>query len=466
MKEIDPPGIVRADENHETCLANAAALGRRVVTDSLACGEWLLKAKAVCPHGQWLASLAKYGFSERTAQRLMAAARNKHQIRQLSDLDEASIPDLIEDRPSVPRTLDSITGELYEQLVTFPPDHRDGPAMLRRALNMGELLSAARERVGEEQWWTWFDATVDFTRSLGEAYMHLHAEAGSLAAVSLDDAIRGLGDRFCLYPEPIVPSQLPAPTLPEPLAILGRAGLLDDDALVELVKIRDDYGSEILEWVNPDTVNPEPLTIDDVLYFMNCVLRPLDRLWPIGSPNPWKATASRTAALSAVLEAVNQLQTERFVTRRGAVQCWERTALFFGSMAALCHSLIRDPGDLTVARIIRRHVAKWRQSLHTALYVFLTHDRPERVQTADGKPTEGEWWGYHSDLRHAGILEEVKEIKEAQSGRYPALVGGYKRFRNDVFERGTYLLPSAYQEWWHDAEVDVEVQEAGAAKTA
>jgi hypothetical protein len=28
MKEIDPPAIMRADVNHETCLANAAALGR------------------------------------------------------------------------------------------------------------------------------------------------------------------------------------------------------------------------------------------------------------------------------------------------------------------------------------------------------------------------------------------------------------------------------------------------------
>jgi hypothetical protein len=78
MNELtNPPAVVRAAEDFETCLQNAAALGRRVVADSIACGNWLIKAKDACPHGQWLPSLKKYGFTPRTTQRLMAAARAK-----------------------------------------------------------------------------------------------------------------------------------------------------------------------------------------------------------------------------------------------------------------------------------------------------------------------------------------------------------------------------------------------------
>jgi hypothetical protein len=89
LEQTNPPAaIVRAHEDLETCLANAERCGRRIVKDSLECGEWLLKAKAACPHGQWLPSLAKHGFSVRTAQRLMEKARaGRDQIRQLSHLE-------------------------------------------------------------------------------------------------------------------------------------------------------------------------------------------------------------------------------------------------------------------------------------------------------------------------------------------------------------------------------------------
>jgi hypothetical protein len=46
------PPLVPPAEDLETCLRAAAAHARRVVTDSLAYGEWLLKAKVACPHGQ------------------------------------------------------------------------------------------------------------------------------------------------------------------------------------------------------------------------------------------------------------------------------------------------------------------------------------------------------------------------------------------------------------------------------
>jgi hypothetical protein len=99
---LNPPAIVRAAEDADNYFKQAAACARRIVADSLACGEWILKAKAACPHGQWLPKLKEYGFSERTSQRLMAKARKKDQIRHLSDLEE--------DAPSV------TTPELRQEL--------------------------------------------------------------------------------------------------------------------------------------------------------------------------------------------------------------------------------------------------------------------------------------------------------------------------------------------------------------
>jgi len=86
MSEIIPPAIVRPAEDLETCLANAQQHATRIASDSIAAGEWLIKAKAACPHGQWLPSLAKHGFTPRTAQRLMEAAKEKGKYDTLSYL--------------------------------------------------------------------------------------------------------------------------------------------------------------------------------------------------------------------------------------------------------------------------------------------------------------------------------------------------------------------------------------------
>src|SRR5216684_3043673 len=86
MNTLNPPALVRQAEDLETCLANAQSHAKRIVQDAVAAGEWLIKAKAACPHGQWLSALEKYGFTPRTAQRLMETARRKGEIRQVSHL--------------------------------------------------------------------------------------------------------------------------------------------------------------------------------------------------------------------------------------------------------------------------------------------------------------------------------------------------------------------------------------------
>jgi hypothetical protein len=91
---LNPPAIVKQAEDADSYFKQAAACAKRIVHDSLACGEWLIKAKASCAHGQWLPKLKEYGFEPRTAQRLMEKAKRKGEIRQLSHLEEdvSSLP--------------------------------------------------------------------------------------------------------------------------------------------------------------------------------------------------------------------------------------------------------------------------------------------------------------------------------------------------------------------------------------
>jgi hypothetical protein len=130
---MNPPAIVKAVEDADSCFKQAAACAKRIIHDSLACGEWLLRAKAACAHGQWLPKLKEYGFEARTAQRLMDKARRKDEIRQLSDLEEeepATHDELLE------RAV-ALLGEAVEAFKTVPPGEWS-IADLKRVIDLAE----------------------------------------------------------------------------------------------------------------------------------------------------------------------------------------------------------------------------------------------------------------------------------------------------------------------------------------
>lgn len=80
-KELfDPPAIIKTSVDEAFNLVKS--LARRTQEDALALGLALIEAKALCPHGEWIARLKKSGVSEHIAQRLMRKARRENQILQ------------------------------------------------------------------------------------------------------------------------------------------------------------------------------------------------------------------------------------------------------------------------------------------------------------------------------------------------------------------------------------------------
>ena len=477
--DINPAGVAEVRPASSLAeMATAINAAHESATDAISstlkharkAGELLATAKKQVGHGHWLEWLKKnVRFSASTAQRYIRIFTRWGELR---EANAASVPHLsyteamqllagsseevdretaelceadAGDQPAS-TNLDAITSELKDQFVSDIIGSADERAKLERVRRIGELLLSARKLVGEEAWDRWFDDHVDFTRALGRAYVgiFLHGFQG----VSVDDAIKLFHDDSPMYEEPMAPVLHPRPLVPEPLEILRQTGLLDEEALTLLLMIQDDIGPEVVHFFNPEIAEPPPVDAEGAAWLFNGI-RPLDQptLWPHlqFAVLPDTEISASSAVRTVVLEAVRQFVTELFSTRRGQVHRWEGVAFWYGSMAALVHSLLPNPSKHTVVGIIRNHVARWRESLYTALDMFLTHDMLECGEIENGSLSVAEWWGYHSDLRHAGILDAAKAIKEGHAARYPTIAAGQKRFRNDLCERGTFVLPSSHQ---------------------
>jgi hypothetical protein len=81
-RTTNPPAIVRKAESLAECMKKASyfdtAVARQeqsTLKDAIEEGNWLNKAKAICPHGQWAKELSKAKISERRASERMAIAK-------------------------------------------------------------------------------------------------------------------------------------------------------------------------------------------------------------------------------------------------------------------------------------------------------------------------------------------------------------------------------------------------------
>ena len=298
--------------------------------------------------------------------------------------------------------------------------------------------------VGEDGWWSWFDNHIDCSRALARANMGIFRQG--IQGASYDDVLKMLDHESRLYDESLAPATDQRPPLPEPLAILRRAGLLDDESVAVLLAIHDDLGPEVLQYIGPEAKEAPSIEVVDVPFLLN-VLRPLSQptLWP--GPQfmilPDEKLSVSPAVRSAVLEAARQFVDELFRTPRGQVLRWEAVALWYASATIMLHSVLPDPAEYTVAWILHHHLASWRESIHAALFVFRFIDMPEGGKSENTCVPASEWWGYFSDLRHAGLLDAAKAIKERHADRYPNLAAGNMRFGHDVLVRGSFALPSS-----------------------
>ena len=218
--------------------------------------------------------------------------------------------------------------------------------------------------------------------------------------------------------------------LPATLAYYHDNGYVNEDALTQLLDLALDYGPEII------TSFPfsEVQVLHEGDWFLLNLIRPLDHppLWPflrhgIATPgNAAVATATR-------------IFIEDGHARSAKVAQWELTAFWFAS--TMVHFADASPKFAQrFASILHNSLAVWRESFRTALVMVARF--PPHVFLGDEE--DAIWWGYHSDLRHAGVISAAEELA-TNPGAYPALFQSSEAGFADWKRLGSYPLPSCKQ---------------------
>jgi hypothetical protein len=321
-------------------------------------------------------------------------------------------------------------------------EHAQAEAALRSSLGharaAGELLAQAKARCGHGGWLHWLREHVRFSERTAQGYMRiarewdrLQANPQPVADLTYREALQVLsqpqgadageggtrGTQTADAEPPDADATPPRPAgsnLPASLAYYREAGLLDEEGLGELLALEEDFGPEVVFRYQDLDALGVPLAAEDVFWVLNA-LRPLDQptLWPL----PLKPDTARGAA---VVEGVRRHFAE-VRSRGGVVRQWQTAALWWASQAVLV-GLDSDR--------LGRHLATWRESFRTALSWLYLHSRS--AGTTGGAVPDGEedrmlYWGYSSDLRHAGVTaaaEAVFDGSDAYPGVQAALLEG------------------------------------------
>jgi hypothetical protein len=335
---------------------------------------------------------------------------------------------------------------------------RVGAEHFRKA---GELLLKLKKEVGHGAWTHFAKQNLQAPLRTLQRYMRL-AKAPPVALLEEQWAIicgksGGEQEEADTPPGPAVepawePYVASGPTpVPAAISSLAESGLLDTESVAFLLKIRDDYGDEIV-WQCDRAVLEDDARKDatDVFLALNAI-RPLDQptLWPL-----WPL--EDVPADLAVQKAIAVLYQDEI--RRGCkIPWWEITAFWFAAQVVRVSSRLQDP--MPRGQLARDHVAVWRESFRTALAWFVTGGFDGKYTECPKYATDPEgfhsWFGYRSDLRHAGVISAAEILRTADRGgpsewaavrsRFPGLWSSYLSCLYDLDATGTYPLPSCMQ---------------------
>jgi hypothetical protein len=307
---------------------------------------------------------------------------------------------------------------------------RDG---LWHACEAGKLLENAKASVPHGNWQAWVEANCPFALRTARLYMQVAEHWPELRTKVLEDgtgwrvALKALGEESAPDSKTAQPCAVLAPPA---LAYYHDKGLLDDDALSQLLALADDYGPEILTALPFSRLDLKHLeTIGDVWALLNTI-RPLD------NPPLWPIVPEQSTAAAATVLAASRLFLEDGTARGGNVPQWEVAAFWFGStMVYLAGSHPAIGKDF--AHHLSHNLRLWRESFRTAL--ALVGWGRARVAESHG---EADWFGYLSDLRHAGIsiFEEGTQLDS-----HPCLFKSMDDGQLAIIERNDYPAPSHMQ---------------------
>jgi DUF3102 family protein len=310
---------------------------------------------------------------------------------------------------------------------------RDG---LLHAGQAGSLLLQVKSRLPHGSWLPWLQTNCQVTPRQAQRYIRVSERWDEL----MSQGGQGLGLKGALKllarhrDDASGPNATPVSHLPAPLTFYRDQSLLNDEALSHLLKLADDYGPEILcplLRLRPNT--PPVVEMKEVWSFFNDT-RPLDHptLWP------WPLPGDPDIP---VVAAAVKLFFEDGRARGGQVPQWEFVALWFASRAVWLIEKFSWAAD-RVATTLQEHLGLWRESIRTALVRLLLDLGTDYEQVAE--EDRKEWWGYHSDLRHAGVLSAAKQMM-VNPQAYPVLLRSMEAGIQDMASAGSYPLPSGMQ---------------------
>jgi hypothetical protein len=236
-----------------------------------------------------------------------------------------------------------------------------------------------------------------------------------------------------------------------------------------------DYGLEVLAPFPYDPAVKTPEEAERVWLFLSGI-RPLDRptLWPV-APKRLETGRGVAVTLSA------RVFWEDWKSR-GTIPRWEVTAYWWACAVVLFWEVVLAGGnpDLVAVRpaqALADHLRLWRESFRTAivwLEVVGGYDRP-----AD-EDARRLWYGYRSDLRHAGALQAV-EAWRLDNDAFPGISESCWEGLGQFCREETYPLPSGMQgrlddgedepteapedepaeTWWEDSELLADLTRQG-----
>jgi hypothetical protein len=320
--------------------------------------------------------------------------------------------------------LEELAADINREHEQAETELRAGLGHARRA---GDLLLLAKEQVGHGRWLDWLAAKVKASPRTCQAYMRvarswpeLEAKCATVAHLTYRQALATLA-------EPLPDGNDDG--TPAALACLHAEGWLCADCLDLLMALKDDFGPEPMTHL--ETL-PTDLSVAEAFDVLN-QLRPLDHppWWPMRLTDESPQGRSVIGAVRVFCEETN--------LRKGAMPSWELAAFWFGCHAVLVSAIPGLPSSLPV--LLSRALDVWRESFRAALMWVITMGPGD---CPDAEDKRDDWWGYRSDLRHAGVLEQAEQMRDGSDG-FPCLRESHLAGLDRAIREMSYALPSNRQ---------------------
>jgi hypothetical protein len=305
---------------------------------------------------------------------------------------------------------------------------RDGLAHARQA---GLLLLQAKTRVPHGNFLPWLQANFKATSRTARRYMQIAEhweEVVAKGGTSL--GLHGALKLLTRQNDKLAQNGRARPFCPPALAYYHQNGLIDEGALRQLLDLQQDFGPEILTQLR---FSPPPTEIRHGWLLLN-MLRPLDHppLWPRPVDDDTTAGASLLAALEIFFNDGHQ---------RDSVPQWEVAAFWFAATIAHLAATYPEFFDQKLSAILYFNLEIWRESFRAAL----VWEFERNAFKCDNEVEERRFfWGYKSDLRHAGVSRAVEEMRRDPNS-HPSLRNSLDAGFDHFVDLGTYPEPSNMQ---------------------